>query len=188
MRSGLHLALWAFLAAAPAAAQTTPSAAITAAQTPGPAQQRLNALVGTFNVTVSIWVTPQSVPIVSNAAAVGRWVMDGRFVETSLTGYVGGDRFDALSLAGHDNASNTYQATWIDNRSTEMTWYSGIFGSDGKTAVLSGSVTNPVTRKREPLELRMSLDKDGNRITELWGKGGGKTLFKMMELRFVRTN
>ena len=187
MKSALHLALWTLIAAVPAAAQTSPSAAIIAAATPGAAQQRLNALVGNFDVTVSVWVTPQSVPITSTAAAVGRWVMDGRFVETSLSGFVAGEPFNALSLAGHDNAGKTYQATWVDNKSTEMVWYSGIFGSDGKTAVLSGSVTNAVTGKREPVELRMSLDKDGNRITELWGKGGGKALFKLMELRFVRS-
>lgn len=187
MKTGLHLAIWALLAAGPAAAQPTPSAAITAAQTPGPAQQRLNPLVGSFNVTISIWVTPKSVPITSNAASVGRWVMDGRFVETSISGYVDGERFDALSLAGHDNAGDMLQATWVDNRSTEQTWYSGAFAADGKSALLKGAVTNPVTRKREALELRMSLDKDGNRVTKLWGKGGGTTLFKMMELRFVRT-
>ncbi len=177
-------------AIAPAAAQApakSPAAALEAAMTPGPGQARLNDLVGNFDVTISIWVTPKSVPVVSNAAAVGTWVLDGRFVQTTLSGYVDGEPFNAISYGGYDNAGKTYQATWMDNHGTDQTWYSGSFAADGKSAVLSGSSVNPVSGKREPLELRLSLDGKGNRVMELWGKGGGATSFKMMELRYVRS-
>jgi len=182
-------ALAALGLAATAAAQPpkSPAAALEAAMTPGPGQARLNDMIGNFDVTVSIWVTPKSVPIVSNASAVGVWVLDGRFVQTTLSGYVDGEPFNAISYGGYDNAGKTYQATWMDNHGTEQTWYNGNFAADGKSAVLSGSTINPVSGKREPLELRMSLDGKGNRVLELWGAGGGKTAFKMMELRYVRS-
>jgi hypothetical protein len=175
---------------APAVAQAPAKTAIAdlnAAMTPGPAQAKLNDMVGTFDVTVSIWVTPKSVPVVSNASAVGSWVLDGRFVQTTLSGYVGGEPFNAISYAGYDNAGKTYQATWMDNQGTDQTWYTGNFAADGKSAVLSGTTVNPVSGKQEPLELRMTLDGTGNRVLELWGKGGGKATFKMMELRYLRS-
>jgi hypothetical protein len=172
---------------APASAQApvAPAAALEAAMTPGPEQARLNALVGTFDVVISIWVTPGSVPIVSNAAAVSQWVLDGRYVQTSLSGYVDGQPYKALGYAGYDNAGKVYQASWLDTDSTAQTWYSGSF--NGKAAVLTASVVNPVSGKPEALELRMSIDAGGNHVTELWGTGGGSKIFKMMELRYTRS-
>lgn len=181
--------LAAFGLATAAGAQPAKAAvtAIDAAMTPGPAQARLNDMVGNFDVTVSVWVTPKSVPLVSNASAVGAWVLDGRFVQTTLSGYVAGDPFNAIGYAGYDNAGKVYQATWMDNQGTDQTWYSGNFAADGKSAVLSGSTVNPVSGKTEPLQLKMTLDGQGNRVLELWGKGGGATSFKMMELRYMRS-
>lgn len=173
--------------AAPATALPSAVAALDAAMTPGPEQARLNDLVGTFDVTISIWVTPQSVPVVANAAAVATWVLDGRYVQTSLSGIVGGQPYNALGYSGYDNAGKVYQATWMDNASTAQTWYQGGFTPGSKAAVMKATTVNAVTGKPEPLELRLTIDKDGNHITELWGNGGGKTIFKMMELRYVRS-
>jgi hypothetical protein len=181
------LAALSLTASATAQPAKAPAAALDAALSPGPAQARLNDMVGNFDVTVSIWVTPKSVPLVSNASAVGTWVLDGRFVHTTLSGYVAGEPFSAISYAGYDNAGKVYQATWMDNQGTDQTWYSGNFAADGKSAVLSGATVNPVSGKIEPLQLKMTLDGQGNRLLELWGKGGGATSFKMMELRYVRS-
>jgi hypothetical protein len=170
-----------------AAAAPAPAAALDAAMAPGSEHARLNDLVGTFDVVIRIWVTPASAPVVSNAAAVSKWVLDGRFVQTSLSGFVDGQPYNAIGYAGYDNAGKVYQASWIDNESTAQTWYQGGFAASSKSAVLTASTVNPVSGKREPLELRMTIDKDGNHVTELWGTGGGAKTFKMMELRYVRS-
>lgn len=52
---------------------------------------------------------------------------------------------------------------------------------------MKATTLNAVSGKPEPLELHLTIDKDGNHVTELWGTGGGKTVFKMMELRYVRS-
>ena len=165
----------------------SPAAAMDATMTPGPEQARLNDLVGTFDVTISIWVTPKSVPITSSAAAVSKWVLDGRYVQTSLSGYVDGQAYNAIGYAGYDNAGKVYQASWMDNDSTAQTWYQGGFTPGSKMAVMTATTVSPVSGKREPIELRLTIDKAGNHVTELWGTGGGKTVFKMMELRYVRS-
>jgi hypothetical protein len=181
------VALLAGLGAPAAMALPAPAAALDAAMTPGPEQARLNDLVGDFDVTITIWVTPGGAPIVSSAAAVSKWVLDGRYVQTSLSGYVAGQPYSALGYAGYDNAGKVYQASWMDSDSTAQSWFSGGFALGSKAAVLSATTVNPVSGLREPLELRLTIDKDGNHVTELWGKGGGPTVFKMMELRYVRS-
>lgn len=179
--------LAALAATAPASALPSPVAALDAAMTPGPAQARLNDLVGNFDVTISIWVTPDSTPITSNAAAVSTWVLDGRYVQTSLAGYVGGQPYKALGYVGYDNAGKVYQASWMDNESTAQTWYQGGFTAGSKSAVMSATTVNPVSGKKDPIELRMTIDGAGNHVTELWGTGGGTKTFKMMELRYTRS-
>lgn len=173
--------------AAPTMALPSPAASLDAAMTPGPEQARLNDLVGSFDVTISIWVTPKSVAVISNAAAVSKWVLDGRYVQTSLSGYVGGQPYSAIGYAGYDNAGKVYQASWMDSASTAQTWYQGGFTPGSRSAVMTATAVNPVSGKPETLELRMTIDKDGNHVSELWGTGGGATAFKMMELRYVRS-
>lgn len=175
------------MATAPAAAQATPAAALDAAMTPGAEQARLNDLVGKFDVVISVWLTPKSAPMTSNASAVSSWVLDGRYVQTSLAGFIDGKPYNALGYSGYDNAGKVYQASWMDSASTAQTWYQGGFTPGGKVAVMSATTVNPVTGKPEPLELHLSIDAAGNHVSELWGTGGGKTRFKMMELRYVRS-
>jgi hypothetical protein len=180
-------ALLALGLAVPAVALPASTAALDAAMAPGPEHARLNDLVGTFDVVISIWVTPASTPIVSNGAAVSKWVLDGRYVQTSLSGYVDGQPYSAIGYAGYDNAGKVYQASWMDNESTAQTWYQGGFVAGSKSAVMTAATVNPVSGKAETLELRMTIDKDGNHVTELWGTGGGAKVFKMMELRYLRS-
>lgn len=172
---------------APAAAAPAPAAALNAAMAPGSEHARLNDLVGNFDVAIRIWVTPASAPLVSNAAAVSKWVLDGRFVQTSLSGFVDGQPYSAVGYAGYDNAGKVYQASWMDNESTAQTWYQGGFAPGSTSAVMQASTVNPVSGKPEALELRMTIDKAGNHVTELWGTGGGTKIFKMMELRYLRS-
>lgn len=177
----------ALVFASPAMAQPSPAAALDAAMTPGAEQARLNELVGSFDVVISVWSTPKSAPMTSSASAVSSWVLDGRYVQTSLAGFIDGKPYSALGYSGYDNAGKVYQASWMDSASTAQTWYQGGFTPGSKMAVMSATTVNPVSGKPEPLELHLSIDAAGNHVTELWGMGGGKTRFKMMELRYVRS-
>lgn len=110
---------------APAAAQPakTPTAALDAAMTPGADHARLNDLVGKFDVAISVWLTPKNAPIMSRASAVASWVLDGRFVQTSLSGFIDGEAYNAIGYSGYDNVGKVYQATWMDSASTAQIWY-----------------------------------------------------------------
>ena len=68
-----------------------------------------------------------------------------------------------------------------------QTWYKGGFDASGKSATMKASVPDTLTGKPTPLELRMKISADGGHVTELWGKGLGNKMFKMMELRYTRS-
>ena len=181
----------AFTTVAQEKAKKTPSdeaiaAAFEKAMTPGPAQQKLGFMVGTFDAKILSWVAPSDAPIEDTGVMVGNWVLGGRYIQMMLSGTVTGEEFNGIGYAGFDNTSKKYMATFMDTGSTGMEWYQGGFDASGKKATLKGSMHNPMTGKASPLEMRLTLDAAGNHVTELWGYGLGTTMFKMMEITYTK--
>jgi hypothetical protein len=160
--------------------------AIETAITPGEGQKKLDAMIGTFAVKIQTWATPSAIPVESQATSISSWVLDGRYVQSMLSGYVNGAPFNGIGYMAYDNVTKTYQAAWMDTGSTGITWYTGAMDASGKSAIMKASVANPVTAKATPLELHVTLDGHGNHVTELWGTGVGHKMFKMMELRYTK--
>ena len=184
----------ALCAAFPAAAQSTAKAgnrapmakALESAMTPGEGQKRLTPLIGTFNVAIKIWVTPEGPPIETTAASVNSWVLGERYVQMMLNGDAPNAPFSGTGNIGYDNVNKTYQAAWMDTGTTGITLYTGSFGASGKTALLRGSIANALTGKPSPVELRMTIEPDGSHLTQLWGQGKGAKMVKLMELHYTK--
>jgi hypothetical protein len=172
---------------APAATATTIADALDSAMTPGAAQQRLEPMIGTFDVRVLTWIDPSKPPVESRASAVSVWVLGKRYVQTMLVGGPAADTFNGIGYIGYDNLARHYQVAWMDDGSTAITMYTGGFAADGKSATLKASIANSVTGKPVPLEMRMRLGADGGHVTQLWGPGLGAKMFKMMELQYTRS-
>lgn len=166
---------------------TAQARALENAMTPGEGQKHLESMIGTFNVAIRTWVDPSRAPIESSATSVSSWVLGERYVQMMLAGDLQGQAFNGIGYIGFDNVSKQYQATWMDNGSTGMIWYQGGFDATGKAATMKASVPDALTGKPSPVELRMKVNDDGSHVTELWGKGLGSKMFKMMELRYTRS-
>ena len=162
------------------------AAALEKAMTPGPAQKKLQFMVGTFDVKIRTWPTPTDPPIEDTAVMVADWVLGGRYIQMMLSGTVVGQPYSGIGYAGFDNTLQKYVSTFMDTGSTGMEWYTGGFDASGTKAVLKASVANPVTGKPSPLEMRLTVDAAGNHVTELWGMGLGTTMFRLMELTYTK--
>ena len=160
---------------------------IESAMTPGEGQKRLEPMVGTFDVKIRTWADPSSPPLESRATSVSAWVLGNRYIQSMLSGYLHDEPFDGIGYIAYDNASETYQAAWMDTGSTGITWYTGSMEAAGKSAVMKADVTNPLTSKPTPIELRLSIAENGDHMTEIWGQGHGTETFKMMELHYTKT-
>jgi len=156
------------------------------AMTPGAGQARLDPMIGTFDVKIRTWVAPNKPPVESTAVSVSVWVLGKRFIQSMLSGHVLNEAFDGIGYTAYDNVSKTYQTAWMDSGSTGMVWYRGGFDGATKSARMKATVSNAVTGKPTPLELRLSILDNGDHMTELWGQGDGAAMFKMMELRYTR--
>ena len=161
--------------------------ALEAAMTPGAGQEKLNPLVGTFDVMIRTWMSPGSEPVESTASMVSTWVLGGRYVQSMLVGNVAGEPFNGIGYVGFDNVSKNYQAAWMDTGSTGMILYTGGFDESGQSATMKASIQNALTARPDVLELRLTIDPEGNHVTELWGPGLGTEMFRMMELVYSKT-
>lgn len=167
--------------------ETAVGMALERTMTPGEGQKRLEAMIGTFDVAIRTWVDPSKPPIESSATSVSVWVLGKRYVQMMLAGKLVGEAFSGIGYIGFDNVTKLYEATWMDTGSTGMTWYKGGFDASGKSATMKASVPDTLTGQPTPLELRLKISDDGSHVSELWGKGLGSKMFKMMELRYTRS-
>jgi Protein of unknown function (DUF1579) len=195
-RSALLGALLLVAAATPwaeAAAADKPARAAAALQsldkamTPGEGQKRLEPMIGTFDVTVLVWIDRSNPPLEYKGSAVNTWVLGGRYVQTMLAAVMDGEVFDSIGYYGFDNATRTYQVTWMDNGSTAISWYRGTLDKSGRSALLKSVQASSAAGRPIELELRVSIAEGGDHVTQLWGAPNGGKAFKMMELRSVRT-
>ena len=157
------------------------------AMTPGEGQEKLEPLIGTFDVKVRTWLDPSKPPIESLATAVDTWVLGKRYVQQMLAGYIAGEPWSGISYAGYDNVTKKYVSTYMDTGSTGMEWYTGTLDPDGTHGRMTATIADEVTGKPKTLELRLTIAANGDRVTELWEQDR-KTgnLSKVLEFQFTR--
>ena len=173
-------------AATPAGGKAAMVKALEDSMTPGEGQKRLDPLVGTFNVVIRTWVTPDGPPIESTGASVNSWVLGGRYVQMMLSADTPNAPFSGTGHIAYDNVTKNYQAAWMDTGSTGITLYTGKIDASGKSALLKGSISNALTGKASPVEVRMTIQPDGSHLTQLWGQGKAAKMVKLMELQYTK--
>src|SRR5216683_6542372 len=95
------------------------------AATPGEAHKKLDAMVGTFDTKVMMWMDPSKPPEESTGVSENKWVLGDRYVEMRYTGTFMGQPFSGLGYQGYDNVTGNYVGTWMDTASTGMMTSSG---------------------------------------------------------------
>ena len=175
-------------AAADAPGKHSPGAkALDKAMSPGEGQKRLEPMIGSFDVTVLVWLDPGKPPLEYKGSSVNNWTLGGRYVQTMLVTAMDGEPFEGIGYYGFDNTSKTYEAAWMDNGSTAISLYRGVMDKAGRTAVLNSTEATAAGSKPVKVQMRVSIAEGGDHVTQLWGAPTGGKAFKMMELRSVRS-
>lgn len=156
------------------------------AMDPGEGQKKLEFLVGNFDVKVRVWLDPSKPPIESMQVAVGTWVLGHRYIQMMLSGFVMGEPINGIGYAGFDNVQKKYVACYMDSGSTGMEWYTGTMAPDDKSAKLTATVFDAITHKPTKVEMRLSINPDGNHLTELWEPDLSGKMVKIMDLEYIR--
>jgi len=156
------------------------------AATPGDAHKKLNAMAGTFNADVKMWMQPGAPPSGGTGTAENKWTLDGRFLQQNFTGNFMGMPFSGVGYTGYDNIKKKYIGTWMDTMTTSMMISTGTANADGKSYTFTSSMDDPMTGKASPVKETVTVVDDDHHTLEMWSPGPDGKMFKMMEIAYTR--
>lgn len=153
---------------------------------PGEPHEVLAGTVGTWDLTIRTWRTPEGEPLESRGSAVGRWILGERFVETTYSGSVMDKPFEGLKIEGYDKVVREYVSTWRDNLGTYTIILRGSCDSDCSKRTLTGQFMDPVSRQQLTIKGVTTLTTEDSYLYESFivTPAGGE--FKNMELEAER--
>jgi len=154
------------------------------AATPGEEHKKLEAVVGTFDAKVKMWMDPGKPAEESTGTSENKWVLGDRYVEMQYQGTFMGQPFSGIGYQGYDNVTKKYVGSWMDTASTGIMTSSGTMS--GKVLSTSSSVADPMTGKMEKLTSKLTVEDNDHHTMEMWGRGPDGKNFKMMEIQYTR--
>jgi hypothetical protein len=160
-------------------------AAIIKAGAPGEAHQKLEPMIGEWDLAVKTWMGPGRDPTETKGTASHHWILGKRYLHQDVKGEFAGQKFEGAALLGYDNLKKKYFSAWIDNMSTALSVAEGDVDASGKVFTFFHDDINPVSQqKMRTKDVVTILDEDRMKL-ESFKLGGGHEI-KTMEISYTR--
>ena len=170
-----------------AAQQKAAMDAMMRAATPGDAHKKLNAMVGTFDTKVKMWMEPGAPPMESTGKAVNEWVLGGRWLQERFDGTMMNMPFSGIGYTGYDNIRQMYVGTWMDNMSTSyMTSSGGAPDAGGKTWAFTGMGMDPMSGEAVNFDEKVTVTDADHHTMDMWSPAPDGKMVKTMEIAYSR--
>lgn len=167
-------------------APESPRSHLAALGAPGKHHEYLQTGIGSWELTIKVWRTPDTEPVVSAGKAEARWILGNRFVETSYEGEILGQPFEARSVEGYDNHAKEYVSTWRDTMGTYTMLFRGECDEDCQVRTVSADITDPASgQKLINKRVTTAVDEDSYTYESFIVTASGEE-FKNMELAAQR--
>ncbi len=160
---------------------------MTKAATPGPQHALLAKMAGEWTGTVKLQMDPsQPAQEFQNTASI-TVLMDGRYIQETVSGEWAGMPYSGMSLYGFDNVSGKYAATMIDNMGTGFMTCVGTPDAGGKVIRWVGTMNDPATGKPATERMVTTVTDDDHHTVEMFGTpAGARKEIKIMTIDYVR--
>ncbi len=153
--------------------------------TPNENHKVLDILVGNWEQTVKWWMSPDAKPESSTGTSEIKWIMGGRFIESTVEGTSMGQPFEGMGLTGYNNEKKQYQSIWIDNMGTGIMTGSGNYDPNTKTLTEQGTFSCPAEGQKSYRGVTKIINKD--KFTyEMYMAGLDGNEFRAMEIVYAR--
>jgi hypothetical protein len=153
---------------------------------PGEGQKMLATRAGEWNLEVKSWMDPKGPPQVTKATASAKMIMDGRYLQETTTGDMGGAPFSGMGYSAYDNMTKKYKATWIDSMSTGIFSCEGSYDPSSKSITMTGETYEPMAGKVVGVKTVTRFVDDKSYVFEWWAPAPGGDMFKSMEITYTR--
>ncbi len=158
------------------------------AATPGEMHARLAKDAGQWHGKTTMWMAPNTDPMMSECVSTITPIMDGRYVKIEMTGEMPGmGPYNGFGICGFDNVSQKFVATWIDTMGTGIMTGEGERSSDGKTLTWTYRGNCPITKKPTTMREVETITGPNSKTLEMFGidpKSGEE--FQTMRIELTR--
>lgn len=156
------------------------------AGTPGAHHEALAAMVGTWDVAITMWEKQGAPPSNFKGSSEQRLVLGGRWVEQRFRGEVMGMPFEGLGYFGYDNVRGRFLGTWMDSMSTSMMTMEGEPQKEKGVFRSAGSMADPLSGRQLRLEDETRVVSPDRLESTMWLEGKDGKMFKHMEFVYTR--
>ncbi|MES2374007.1 MAG: DUF1579 domain-containing protein [Bacteroidota bacterium] len=156
--------------------------------TPGKEQAMLAKSAGNWKAETTMWMAPDSPPMVSNGTASTKMIMGGRYQQMVFKGDMMGQPFEGIGTTAYDNARKVWTSSWIDNMSTGIMNMEGTWDEATKTMTTTGKMLCPANGKWCEMKEMFKIVDDNTQVMEMYGPDmkTGKS-YKNMEIKLTRS-
>ena len=120
-------------------------AAMMAAGAPGEHHEKLNVLIGIFDVSATMWMGDDTEPMEITGSVRREWIFGGRFIHEVVKANSEMGAFEGLGYVGYNNVDGQYEMVWMDTESTTVYTETGTFDDTTKLLTARGSYRDPVS-------------------------------------------
>lgn len=161
-----------------------------AAMTPGEHHKHLEQFVGTWDLTMKWWMSPDMPPSESKVSSVARTVLGGRFLVEDVKGTIdmGGQEmpFEGMATMGYDNMKKQYVSTWIDNMNTGVWTEHGTCDGYGKVMTFTGRNFDAQAGGERETKSVITIVDANTRKMEMFAPGEDGKMWRNAEMIYTR--
>ena len=155
--------------------------------TPSESHKELEAMAGTWDTAVKMWMAPDAPPAESKGVSVNKMVLGGRWLEQSFKGEMMGGPFEGIGYTGYDNYKKQYVGWWMDTMSTMAMQSTGTADDKANTMTLTASMDEPISGGTTQVKEVITVVDADHHTFEMWmtdPKSG--QMMKSMEIAYTR--
>lgn len=138
------------------------------AATPGAQQAMLARMAGEWNRTVKLQMDPSKPAQESQGTSSIVALLDGRYIQETVSSTWGGMPYNGMALYGFDNVTGQYVATMIDNQGTGFMSCTGTADATGKVIRWVATMNDPSTGKAVTSHMVTTVTDDDHHTFEMF--------------------
>ena len=145
----------------------------------------LAEMVGTYDLSIRSWHSPDAPPTVEAGTATRSMVLGGRVMVEDVQSQMHGQPFTGHGMHGYDNVSGKHWSTWNDSMSTGVMVSQGDCSDDG-ACTFTGSWNDPVTKGKIDARMTTKWTSPDVQLFEMFAPGPDGKEARMMEITYSR--
>lgn len=155
------------------------------AGTPGPQHAALAKQVGTYDLSIKSWMSPNAPPTHDTGTATRAMALDGRVLTEEVHATMNGQPFTGHGMQGYDNVTGRYWSTWNDSMSTGLAVGDGTCDAQG-ACTFTSSWNDPVSKAKVNARMTTRWTSPTVELFEMYAPGPDGKEAKMMEMTYTK--